>query len=181
MTHVLRIAAALAGAPHQHVIVHTGQRYGARLSDVFFSGLGIPDPDFHHGVGSGGHGKQTGAVLAAMDKVLEAEKPDRVPEEHPLWTGDSGLDKQRLADSLVRAAYLAVEATDEQRAAARAHADKFTARPAALLIAVDPGDTRVVMRLHSAETFSPWPFLVDFTRVDDLVFVGTHLRDLARS
>ncbi|MEU4876582.1 hypothetical protein [Streptomyces sp. NPDC021608] len=50
--------------------------------------------------------------------------------------------------------------------------------PAALLTSVDPGDTRIVVRLHSAETFSPWPFLVDFSRVDDLVFVGAHLRDL---
>jgi glycosyltransferase involved in cell wall biosynthesis len=50
--------------------------------------------------------------------------------------------------------------------------------PAALLTAVDPGDTRIVVRLHSAEAFSPWPFLVDFSRIDDLVFVGAHLRDL---
>ncbi|MFF3202346.1 MULTISPECIES: glycosyltransferase family 1 protein [unclassified Streptomyces] len=50
--------------------------------------------------------------------------------------------------------------------------------PAALVTSVDPGSTRIVVRLHSAETFSLWPFLVDFSRVDDLVFVGAHLRDL---
>ncbi|MEU9609092.1 UDP-N-acetylglucosamine 2-epimerase (non-hydrolyzing) [Streptomyces sp. NPDC048057] len=72
------IAAAFAGTPHQHVIVHTGQHYDADLSDVFFTGLGIPDPDIHLGVGSGSHGAQTGAVLAAMDKVLEGERPDWV-------------------------------------------------------------------------------------------------------
>ncbi|QJT01670.1 UDP-N-acetylglucosamine 2-epimerase (non-hydrolyzing) [Streptomyces asoensis] len=72
------IAAAFSDTPHEHVIVHTGQHYDADLSDVFFSGLGIPDPDVHLGVGSGGHGEQTGAVLAAMDKVLESEKPDWV-------------------------------------------------------------------------------------------------------
>ncbi|GGT55722.1 non-hydrolyzing UDP-N-acetylglucosamine 2-epimerase [Streptomyces purpureus] len=72
------IAAAFAGTDHQHVIVHTGQHYDADLSDVFFSGLGIPDPDVHLGVGSGSHGVQTGAVLAAMDKVLEDERPDWV-------------------------------------------------------------------------------------------------------
>ncbi|MEU1180427.1 hypothetical protein ABZ464_22740 [Streptomyces sp. NPDC005820] len=53
--------------------------------------------------------------------------------------------------------------------------------PAAVLTSVDPGTTRIVVRLHSAETFSPWPFLVDFSRVDDLVFVGAHLRDLTVS
>ena len=51
---------------------------------------------------------------------------------------------------------------------------------AAMTTLVDPGDTRVVMRLHSFETFSYWPHLIDFSRVDDLVFVSDHLRDLTR-
>jgi UDP-N-acetylglucosamine 2-epimerase (non-hydrolysing) len=72
------VARAFAGTPHRHVIVHTGQHYDVNLSDVFFSGLGIPDPDVHLGVGSGSHGAQTGAVLSAMDPVLELEKPDWV-------------------------------------------------------------------------------------------------------
>jgi UDP-N-acetylglucosamine 2-epimerase (non-hydrolysing) len=72
------IAAAFAGTEHEHVIVHTGQHYDADLSDVFFSGLGIPDPDVHLGVGSGSHGVQTGAVMAAMDPVLMRERPDWV-------------------------------------------------------------------------------------------------------
>ena len=72
------IAAAFVGTEHEHVIVHTGQHYDADLSDVFFSGLGIPDPDVHLGVGSGSHGVQTGAVLSALDPVLEREQPDWV-------------------------------------------------------------------------------------------------------
>jgi len=72
------IARAFAGTEHQHVIVHTGQHYDVNLSDVFFTGLGIPDPDVHLGVGSGSHGVQTGAVLSAMDPVLELERPDWV-------------------------------------------------------------------------------------------------------
>jgi UDP-N-acetylglucosamine 2-epimerase (non-hydrolysing) len=72
------IAQAFAGTDHQHVIVHTGQHYDVNLSDVFFTGLGIPSPDVHLGVGSGSHGTQTGAVLGAMDPVLELERPDWV-------------------------------------------------------------------------------------------------------
>jgi UDP-N-acetylglucosamine 2-epimerase (non-hydrolysing) len=72
------IAAAFGATRHEHVIVHTGQHYDADLSDVFFSGLGIPDPDVHLGVGSGSHGVQTGSVLSAMDPVLEREQPDWV-------------------------------------------------------------------------------------------------------
>ena len=72
------IASAFAATEHQHVIVHTGQHYDVNLSDVFFSGLGIPDPDVHLGIGSGSHGAQTGAILGAMDPVLELQKPDWV-------------------------------------------------------------------------------------------------------
>ena len=73
------IAKAAAQFPEvEHLIVHTGQHYDPMLSDVFFSDLGIPDPDVHLGVGSGTHGQQTGAMLAAMDEVLENHQPDWV-------------------------------------------------------------------------------------------------------
>jgi UDP-N-acetylglucosamine 2-epimerase (non-hydrolysing) len=72
------VAAAFADTVHRHVIVHTGQHYDAVLSDVFFTGLDIPPPDVHLGVGSGSHGVQTGAMLAALDPVLDRERPDWV-------------------------------------------------------------------------------------------------------
>jgi UDP-N-acetylglucosamine 2-epimerase (non-hydrolysing) len=72
------VAAALNTARVEHVIVHTGQHYDALMSDAFFADLHIPDPDVHLGVGSGSHGVQTGAMLAAMDEVLPAHSPDWV-------------------------------------------------------------------------------------------------------
>ncbi|RKS71473.1 UDP-N-acetylglucosamine 2-epimerase (non-hydrolysing) [Motilibacter peucedani] len=72
------VARAFAGTGHQHVIVHTGQHYDAVMSDVFFEDLQIPAPDVHLGVGSGSHGVQTGAILAAMDAVLDEHRPDWV-------------------------------------------------------------------------------------------------------
>lgn len=72
------VADAFAGTAHEHLIVHTGQHYDANLSDVFFTGLGIPDPDIHLGVGSGSHGVQTGAVLSGLDPVLDEHRPDWV-------------------------------------------------------------------------------------------------------
>lgn len=72
------IAHAADAAGVEHVIVHTGQHYDPMLSDVFFSDLSIPAPDVHLGVGSGSHGQQTGAILAALDDVLETERPDWV-------------------------------------------------------------------------------------------------------
>jgi hypothetical protein len=44
---------------------------------------------------------------------------------------------------------------------------------------VDPGETRVVARMRSYGAFTMWPHLMDFSRVDDVVFVSDHLRDLA--
>jgi UDP-N-acetylglucosamine 2-epimerase (non-hydrolysing) len=61
-----------------HLIVHTGQHYDPALSDVFFQEFGIPAPDVHLGVGSGSHGVQTGAMLAALDAVLDEHRPDWV-------------------------------------------------------------------------------------------------------
>lgn len=72
---------ARAAANHsevEHIIVHTGQHYDPLLSDVFFRDLGISAPDDHLGVGSGTHGRQTGAMLAQMDEVLEKHQPDWV-------------------------------------------------------------------------------------------------------
>ena len=72
------IAHALAAAGHEHVIVHTGQHYDAKMSDVFFTDLGIPTPDVHLGVGSGSHGVQTGSMLTQLDAVLDEHDPDWV-------------------------------------------------------------------------------------------------------
>lgn len=69
-------AALAAGV--EHVIVHTGQHYDPMLSDVFFEDLGIGAPDVHLGVGSGSHGVQTGAMLAALDAVFDEHRPDWV-------------------------------------------------------------------------------------------------------
>jgi len=63
---------------HDEILVHTGQHYDHGMSDVFFDELGIPAPDYHLGIGSGSHGVQTGAMLAAVETVLNKEMPDGV-------------------------------------------------------------------------------------------------------
>ncbi len=71
------IAAAMSGRA-EHVIAHTGQHYDELMSDVFFRDLGIPEPDFNLGVGSGKHGAQTGAMLAGLEEIFEKASPDCV-------------------------------------------------------------------------------------------------------
>jgi UDP-GlcNAc3NAcA epimerase len=63
---------------HTEILVHTGQHYDANMSAVFFEELGIPDPDYHLGIGSGPHGAQTGAMMAGIERVLQEEQPDWV-------------------------------------------------------------------------------------------------------
>lgn len=71
------VGRALRGCVRE-VLVHTGQHYDDSMSQVFFDELEIPRPDHHLGIGSGGHGVQTGAMLAAIEDVLQRETPDRV-------------------------------------------------------------------------------------------------------
>lgn len=59
-------------------IVHTGQHYDAAMSDSFFKDLGLPEPDFHLGVGSASHAEQTAKIMLAFERVLVAEKPEWV-------------------------------------------------------------------------------------------------------
>ena len=61
---------------HEEILVHTGQHYDYGMSDIFFEELSIPKPDYNLGIGSGNHGEQTGAMLAAIEEVLLKENPD---------------------------------------------------------------------------------------------------------
>lgn len=63
---------------HTEILVHTGQHYDENMSAVFFEELGIPQPEYDLHVGSGLHGVQTGAMLAAIEQVLIDVQPDWV-------------------------------------------------------------------------------------------------------
>ena len=59
-------------------LVHTGQHHDANMSDVFFDELGIAPPTHHLGISGGGHGRQTGRMLEALEATMSDERPDLV-------------------------------------------------------------------------------------------------------
>jgi UDP-N-acetylglucosamine 2-epimerase (non-hydrolysing) len=69
---------ALKNRGHEQILVHTGQHYDALMSDVFFKGLEIPNPDESLNVGSGSHAQQTASIMSLFEPVVLARRPDIV-------------------------------------------------------------------------------------------------------
>ena len=59
-------------------IVHTGQHFDAKMSDIFFTQLELPKPDFFLGIGGGSHTEVTAKIMLAFEKIVEYEKPDLI-------------------------------------------------------------------------------------------------------
>ena len=66
---------ALAALGHDQRVVHTGQHYDERMSEVFFVQLGLPRPDVNLEVGSGSHARQTAEVLTGMEAEFTENSP----------------------------------------------------------------------------------------------------------
>jgi UDP-GlcNAc3NAcA epimerase len=90
--HAALSQALRATAGVEEVLVHTGQHYDENMSEVFFREMEIAEPRHNLGVGSGGHGAQTGAMLAQLEEVLLEERPD--------WTLIYGDTNSTLAAAL---------------------------------------------------------------------------------
>ncbi|MDQ6793353.1 MAG: UDP-N-acetylglucosamine 2-epimerase (non-hydrolyzing) [Chloroflexota bacterium] len=74
-------AAALSPAlrqRHDEVFVDTGQHWDEAMAGSFFAELGLPRPDESLATGAGTHAQQTGRMLAAVEEVLLARRPDAV-------------------------------------------------------------------------------------------------------
>ncbi len=165
------IAAECSRRGVDHVIVHTGQHYDPMLSDVFFTDLGIPDPDVHLGVGSGTHGQQTGAILARMDAVLTQHRPD--------WVLVYGDTNSTLAGTLSAVklhqpvAHLEAGLRSFNRAMPEEHNRVLTDHAADLLLA----PTQVAMEHLSREGLASRSVHVGDVMVDVLMKVRSELAD----
>lgn len=66
---------------HAHIqalLVHTGQHYDEKMSDLFFRQLRIPEPDINLEVGSATHAIQTAQIMTRFEPVITEHKPDWV-------------------------------------------------------------------------------------------------------
>ena len=59
-----------------HVFVHTGQNYDARLNDIFYEDLGIRKPDYYLGVVGSNLGETIGNIIAKSYTLMQEVKPD---------------------------------------------------------------------------------------------------------
>ncbi|MCC2096589.1 MAG: UDP-N-acetylglucosamine 2-epimerase (non-hydrolyzing) [Hyphomicrobiales bacterium] len=73
------LVAALDADPLFHaLLLHTGQHYDARMSQIFFDELGLRSPDFQLSAGSGSHAVQTANIMPGIDDILDENPVDLV-------------------------------------------------------------------------------------------------------
>jgi UDP-N-acetylglucosamine 2-epimerase (non-hydrolysing) len=61
------------GVPQR--VIHTGQHYDDRMSEIFFRELDLPTPDVNLGIGSGTHGEQTAGAMVGLEREWTADPP----------------------------------------------------------------------------------------------------------
>jgi UDP-N-acetylglucosamine 2-epimerase (non-hydrolysing) len=66
------------GKDLHHEIIHTGQHYDYRLSEIFFKEFKLPTPDYNLDIGSGSPGHQVGEMIQKIEKVLIRKQYDLV-------------------------------------------------------------------------------------------------------
>lgn len=79
--------------------------------------------------------------------------------------GLGDIEDERLTEALGRADAVFVDWADRGAVVALLHV---------------PDGVRVTLRIHSMDALSPWVHLIDWSRVDDLVLVSGHLRDVVQ-
>lgn len=61
-----------------HILIHTGQNFGAEMSDVFFEDLELRSPDVYLGVGGSNLGQLVGDIFRKFGDLLADSKPDAI-------------------------------------------------------------------------------------------------------
>lgn len=80
----------------EHILVHTGQNYDKRLSDLFFEELCVRRPDEFMGVKAESFGTQIGQILERGEALFLKHRPDRLLILGDTNSGMSAMVARRL-------------------------------------------------------------------------------------
>lgn len=77
---IIRLSRTIAAfdTVFDHKLVHTGQNYDYELNEIFFTQLGIRNPDIFLGAAGATSAETIGNVISTTDKILAEEQPDAV-------------------------------------------------------------------------------------------------------
>lgn len=62
----------------QQIVIHTGQHYDRKMSEVFFDELSIPKPDFNLNINQGSHAYQTAEMMKGIENILLKNKDSKL-------------------------------------------------------------------------------------------------------
>lgn len=80
----------------EHTLVHTGQNFDPRLSDIFFDELSVRRPDEYLGVRAASAGAQIGKILEGAEAAFKRYRPERLLILGDTNSGLSALIARRL-------------------------------------------------------------------------------------
>jgi UDP-GlcNAc3NAcA epimerase len=62
----------------QEIVVHTGQHYDYEMSQVFFDGFNLPEPDYHLAIDNLNSAQFSGEVILRLNELIQKDQPDFV-------------------------------------------------------------------------------------------------------
>ena len=62
----------------EEILVHTGQHYDIKMSEIFFKELNINEPKYNLDINDLSHAEMIGKMLIELEKVFAIEQPDCV-------------------------------------------------------------------------------------------------------
>lgn len=61
-----------------YILIHTNQHYSEELDAIFFTELGLPQPQYNLQIGPGNQSEQTARMIERLEPILTSEKPSTV-------------------------------------------------------------------------------------------------------
>ena len=126
----------------------------------------------------GSYGRFSRAVIELLGDRIDATVLDMSSRGHFMGMGaHEGTLRARLAQALGQPVTPDYELLEAMEASDVVFAD-WADRGAVWTSMQLPAGVRMVLRIHSMDALSPWIHVIDWSRISDVVFVSSHLRDI---